>query len=173
MEDLLVLKILDNVPYADIRAEDINCKDQDGNTIADLSSPLLPSISEVLIGPTHRPEVSIRINVLFDTGNDITIVNPRIIEDLDSLLEEGKDLVHVTRQIKYYENGSFEKAYSLVLILPGGYQYSTDIGFVAAQTDFEAWDVWLGQDFFERFVVTFDGPAQLLSVADLRQTRDV
>lgn len=158
------MRILDRLPYDETRLDNIQTKDLTGNEGPEFPRALLPAVKEAWIAAPNEVDVMIKVKVLLDTGNDLTIVNPQIVRELERSLETSGSFIPMCRKVKYYDNGLFEDAFELTLTLPGGYQYSSQIGFVAANRPYEQWDVWLGQDFFERFVVTFDGPAQTITV---------
>jgi hypothetical protein len=145
--------------------------ENDESEIKEMTRPLLPVLKECWIAASHDPSIRLPVKVLLDTGCDITIVNPTLVDELDDALKKKNtdpSYVHPARKIKFYTGKKmFQKAYELSIILSVDGDYSSQYGFIAPEDwDFEGMDVWLGQDIFAQLIVTFDGVNQTLTIAD-------
>lgn len=129
----------------------------------------LPVLAESAIVAAHNSNVQIPVKVLLDTGTDITLVNPAVVNALNSMLGgDSGDPIQLSRKINFFNSPgtSFENAYKLGIVL-GGYKYFSIFGFIAPRNwDFEDMDVWMGQDILQQLVVTFDGPERTITAMD-------
>jgi len=106
----------------------------------------------------------IPVVALLDTGADVTVMRKEKRVALDN--HRGIDL-HIERKIRL--NGNLCAVYGLVYLLPGGDVCPTDLGIVEADTDSsfgpdESFDLFLGQDILNQFIVTFDGPQGTVTI---------
>lgn len=108
-----------------------------------------------------------KVSALLDTGNDITIVNPKIVKDLE------KDLgfqLPVEKSIFHYDDISediLQPCYSLSIIFQGDHSYESEHGFIAPSPwNRDVADLYLGQDIFSQLIVTFDGVEGTVTIID-------
>lgn len=110
------------------------------------------------------------MKALLDTGNDVTIVKPDKVNELERHIG---GMIPVESRLLYYgqSGGSYEPAYALAFVFPGDHQhYSSAYGFIAPSNwYFDIADVWLGQDLFRQLVVTFNGIKGTVTVIDPRR----
>ncbi len=109
---------------------------------------------------------------LLDTGCDISMVKPSVIERLEN--SNGHVMLHVERRI-FVEASNLKPlpAYDLSFITPqqdhiahSGALLNSDYGFLVSDDDrFGDEDVWLGQDIFNQLVVTLDGMSGTVTIA--------
>lgn len=116
------------------------------------------------MGYRHVPNISVPVEALLDTGNEVTIVKSEKFSDLEAGL--GFRLP-VKRKLKYYGHEQLQPTFDLAFIFPGQHQYYSDYGFIVpGHWDFDVGDVWLGQDIFGQLIVTFDGVNETVSISD-------
>jgi hypothetical protein len=165
--------ILDKVPYDTERAQQpIEVRDNSRSKIEEMRRPLLPVLKECWLAASHNPNVRIPVNVFLDTGCEITIVKPSVVDRLEKALQSQTTPFYInpTRQIKYYYHPSsvqFQNAFDLSVCLSEDCTYTSEYGFIAPiGLDFEDMDVWLGQDIFEQLIATFDGVNRNVTIVD-------
>ena len=113
------------------------------------------------IAASHAPSVRIGIEMLLDTGTDITIIKPEKVREL------GERLGGVIPPLSVQFEHELAPAYDLKLVFPGNHSYSGCIGFIAPEDhEFDLGDVWLGQDVLNQLVVTFDGVNGTVTIVD-------
>jgi len=100
----------------------------------------------------------IGIEVLLDTGCEITLISDSKVKELEDLRKLD---LHAERKVMV--RGKHRAAYDLAFVLPGGYPCTAPYGFVAVPKDefgnvLDASEMLLGQDVMNQLVVTFDGP---------------
>lgn len=133
-----------------------------GGKTVDWERPRQFVLQNGLLAYQHWPDVQIPVEALLDTGTDITVVKPEVIRRIERQI--GKTLP-VERRIE--QGPKLEPAYDLMYVLPGGYQCWSRYGFIASTSvDFDIGDVWLGQDVFNKLVITFDGPNGTVTIVD-------
>jgi hypothetical protein len=125
-------------------------------------------VLEAAIAFCHTLDVQVKVKALLDTGNDITIVRPEKVLELEEYL---KVMLPVGRTFLYYGADGSEKpepAYDLAFIFPGGHSYSSGYGFIAPSNWYfgDIADVWVGQDIFSQLVTTFDGAKGTVTIID-------
>jgi hypothetical protein len=127
--------------------------------------PKLCILNDCRLGFRLAGAAQVLLTVLLDTGNDVTIVRPDKVAELESLFGVK---FPVGRSIPYGERGVLEPAYDLDFVFPGDdYRYLSRYGFIApASWNFDVADVWLGQDIFSQLIVTFNGPERSVTVLD-------
>lgn len=113
--------------------------------------------------PVHSREV-IEVKALLDTGCDVTLVRKELVDELGR--RRGSD-VQPQRTIELF--GGSRLAYDLIYILPGDHYCISDYGFTEFASeefpDLDGTDILLGQDVLNQFIVTFDGPNGMVTIA--------
>lgn len=108
--------------------------------------------------------VKVAVEALLDTGNEITIVKPEKVGELEAVLGFR---IPVKRRFRYYGHIDLQPAFDLAFIFRGDHPYSSRYGFIApSDWDFDIADVWLGQDIFSQLVITFDGVKGIITIID-------
>lgn len=98
-------------------------------------------------------DILLRARALLDTGTDVTVINPKMISDIEN--ERGM-MLHPERRIDC--EGEMRPAYDLTYVFPGGYSCSSKYGFISmASHFFDQYDLLLGQDILNQLVITFNG----------------
>jgi len=121
------------------------------------SKPKLPRLKKCTIALKVKDTPSaahIELEALLDTGTDITIVKPGIIEDLDNVSPID---IPVDRRISFGDD--LQPAHDLAFFFPNStWPHSSEYGIVShAGWEFDVADVWIGQDLLNKLSVTFDG----------------
>ena len=162
----------------------------DDSGLGQMRRPRLPILHDAWVAHAHIPEVKVRVKVLLDTGTDITVFHPRVLSELEEAaakrIASGQmqsDVpipFHEERFIPHWRNGDenddlkvlksgelFYPAFPLTLFLTPEDNYSSEHGFILLKgCDFDIAEVWLGQDIFNKLVVTFDGDGGKVSISD-------
>lgn len=108
--------------------------------------------------------VRVNVNILLDTGNDITIIDFKKVKELERKLGF---LIEVNKAYPYYGHADPQPAFDFKLELNGGHILSSTYGFIAPEYwDFDIADVWLGQDIFSQLYTTFNGPEGTVTIKD-------
>jgi hypothetical protein len=106
----------------------------------------------------------VNVNILLDTGNDITIIDFNKVRELERKLGF---LIEENKSYPYYGHTDPQPAFDLKLVLKGGYVLSSTYGFIAPKYwDFDVADVWIGQDIFSQLITTFNGPEGNVTIID-------
>jgi hypothetical protein len=151
---------------------------QQGGVRDSMPRPTLPILYDAWVAYGPAPDARIAVKVLLDTGNDVTIIDPKAIqrleEEIRSKIEAGEiedsvpAMIPAERSFQYYHNTTtYQPAFDLTLFLNDEDKYTSDFGFISPEGwPFEGVEVWLGQDIFRKLVVTFDGRGQTVTIAD-------
>ena len=158
--------ILDREPCYDRRAESMQVELTNGEGES-IQIPALPILRRAKLALNHRENINVDVNILLDTGNDVTIVDPRKIQELESLLDNNEQ-IDPRGATKFF--GEHQPIYDLMCIFPGGNGYSSECRFIAPDNwEFDVADVFLGQDIFSQLSVTFDAVSQEVTIIDPRR----
>lgn len=140
--------------------------EEHGKTIS-LPRPKL-FVIEGAIAASNNPHKRVEVSALLDVGNDITIVRPKLVREMEKLL--GYDLpLKRGRRILYQGDAGarLEPVLDLIFTFPGDHSYSSKYGFIVPSTKiFDVADVWIGQDIFSQLVTTFDGVKGTVTIID-------
>lgn len=102
------------------------------------------------------------VEILLDTGTEITLIKPEKLGQLESKLPYFLPI-----QGRIYFSGVPEPSYPLQLVFPHGQSYSSPYGIVAPTTiELDIGDVWVGQDILLQLIVTFNGVERTVTIED-------
>jgi len=106
----------------------------------------------------------IPVQALLDTGNDVTILKPQKLREIEKSLGFRLPL---QAKIRYYENAELQPTFDLAFIFPGDHAYFSTFGIVTPRGwNFDVADMWLGQDLLNQLQVTYDGVNRTVTVVD-------
>lgn len=126
--------------------------------------PVVPGELAFQDSPGSRVEVS----ALLDTGNDVTIVSPVKVRELERRMNS---LLPVLGQVEYAQPGRREPAYPLGFVFDGDHHdhlyFAIDYPFISpADWVFDVADLWLGQEVLSQLEVCFDGVNRMVTLRD-------
>lgn len=131
--------------------------------IKKLAKPMLVMLSGK-VGYRNFASFSIPVQALLDSGNDVTILKPQKLREMEKSL--GFRLPPKGR-IRYYEDAELQPTFDLAFIFPGDHAYFSTFGIVTPRGwNFDVADMWLGQDLLNQLQVTYDGVNQTVTVVD-------
>ena len=139
--------------------------------------PTLPILYDAWVAYGPAAGARLRVKVLLDTGNDVTIIDPEAVQRLEEEIRRKIDageiedsvpaMIPAEKHFEYYHNAAYQPAFDLTLFLTDEDRYTSDFVFISPEGwPFEGIEVWLGQDIFSKLVVTFDGPGQTVTIAE-------
>ena len=108
--------------------------------------------------------VFVKAETLLDTGNDHTIIKPEKVKEIEKKLIKNNKLpkggILPVGEVNFIgeSHSGLQPSYYLDFKFPKGPRFSSEYGFIApSDWHFDVADIWLGQDIFKRFIVTFNG----------------
>lgn len=159
--------ILENYPCSE-RIPDVRVKVSDEEQIwPSPRIPLLKGGAVAGIGDTSR-DGRLDVSALLDTGNDLTIIRPDKVIELERLLNCR---FPVNKSILRYDVedavDKWEPSYNLVFVFPGDHAYSSTLGMIAPRNfPWDIGEVWLGQEILSQLILTFDGIKGTITIVD-------
>ncbi|HEY6190452.1 MAG TPA: hypothetical protein VIW80_22560 [Pyrinomonadaceae bacterium] len=154
--------------------------------------PKIPVLDFTEIAYALTPQTKLKVRVMLDTGCDLSLVSPRVTEELDEALRKEAradqslpSVLPIERRIKFYERCVKEDdqslpdyrddddellyapAFDLLLFFTEHDSYRSGYGFLQPfGWNFEDFDIWLGRDILNQLVFSFNGPGETVSISD-------
>jgi hypothetical protein len=142
--------------------------EEEGGVRRQIAAPRIPVIGKLRVSSLDNPLTTVEVRALLDTGNDITIISPDKVRELEELLNQD---IFQLRKVRYWgmRYVDYEPAYPLALVFSEEGRYSSLHGFITPSEDnwdFEDFDMWIGRDIFNQLIVTFDGERGTVTILD-------